>query len=204
MAVGLEEMALSGVRRLFSSSNTNVLLRPFNAQLPKMCERVLEATKRYHSSVNYFNFPRFFGNSSRMDFQSYSKTKLMWLTAGSCLFLGLSFRSRASCKSLKYSTEVVSRVPSLKLYQYRTCPFCCKARTYLDYAGFQYEVVEVNPLTRKEMKFSDYRKVPFIVSADGVQVCMLQYCIGKGSLREHCDYIYGRTIQSFNLIRLHE
>jgi len=53
-----------------------------------------------------------------------------------------------------------------KLYQYATCPFCCKVRAFLEYYDFDYEKVEVNPVTRKEIKFSEYRKVPFIKSED--------------------------------------
>lgn len=49
------------------------------------------------------------------------------------------------------------------LYQYATCPFCCKVRTFLDYYGIAYDIVEVNPVSRKEIKFSDYRKVPFMM-----------------------------------------
>ena len=52
------------------------------------------------------------------------------------------------------------------LYQYATCPFCCKVRTFLDYYDIDYEIVEVNPVTRKEIKFSDYRKVPFMRSSE--------------------------------------
>ncbi|MFH4978983.1 hypothetical protein AB6A40_005692 [Gnathostoma spinigerum] len=54
---------------------------------------------------------------------------------------------------------------NLKLYQYQTCPFCCKVRAALDYYGFSYEVIEVNPITRKQLKFSkDYKKVPIVVA----------------------------------------
>ena len=67
--------------------------------------------------------------------------------------------------------KVSSFVPSLMLYQYQTCPFCCKTRAFLDYHGISYEVVEVNPLFRREIKFSKYRKVPFII-CDDIQVCM--------------------------------
>ena len=64
-----------------------------------------------------------------------------------------------------------AHLPSIKLYQYQTCPFCCKTRAFLDYYGINYEIVEVNPLFRREIKFSKYRKVPFIVCGDNVQVC---------------------------------
>ncbi|XP_028664421.1 prostaglandin E synthase 2 [Erpetoichthys calabaricus] len=51
----------------------------------------------------------------------------------------------------------------LILYQYQTCPFCSKVRAFLDYHGMTYNIVEVNPVLRKEIKFSDYRKVPILV-----------------------------------------
>lgn len=60
--------------------------------------------------------------------------------------------------------------PELCLYQYHTCPFCCKARAFLDYYGYDYEIVEVNPLFKEETKFSStYRKVP-ILTVDDSQV----------------------------------
>lgn len=67
-----------------------------------------------------------------------------------------------------------SKVPSITLYQYQTCPFCCKARAFLEYYGLEYSIVEVNPLTRKEIKFSQYKKVPITV-VNGVQVSSLHY-----------------------------
>lgn len=106
----------------------------------------------------------------------WNRTKLICATAaGSCLFLGISFHSTVFCETTVTQHQFVkgsmlSKIPQLTLYQYRTCPFCCKARAYLDYSGIPYTVVEVNPLFKKEMKFSNYRKVPFIVSSDGTQV----------------------------------
>ncbi|XP_043914077.1 prostaglandin E synthase 2 [Protopterus annectens] len=55
----------------------------------------------------------------------------------------------------------------LTLYQYKTCPFCSKVRSFLDYHGLPYQVVEVNPVMRKEVKFSSYRKVPIILADAG-------------------------------------
>lgn len=55
----------------------------------------------------------------------------------------------------------------LTLYQYKACPFCSKVRVFLDYHQLPYEVVEVNPLMRKEIKFSPYRKVPILLANTG-------------------------------------
>lgn len=54
------------------------------------------------------------------------------------------------------------------LYQYEVCPFCNKVRAFLDYHNLPYRVVEVNPLTKAELKWSDYKKVPVIL-IDGKQ-----------------------------------
>ena len=58
----------------------------------------------------------------------------------------------------------------VKLYQYHNCPFCCKVRAFLDYYGIEYERVEVNPLLKTQIKFSNYRKVPIVIVDDKQQV----------------------------------
>mmetsp|Transcript_4789 Transcript_4789/g.7245 ORF Transcript_4789/g.7245 Transcript_4789/m.7245 type:complete len:318 (+) Transcript_4789:41-994(+) len=52
----------------------------------------------------------------------------------------------------------------ISLFQYKICPFCNKVKAVMDYLGVQYRTVEVNPLTKKEIKFSkDYQKVPVVL-----------------------------------------
>ncbi|XP_045463904.1 prostaglandin E synthase 2 isoform X1 [Harmonia axyridis] len=51
----------------------------------------------------------------------------------------------------------------LTLYQYQTCPFCCKVRAFLDYHGISYDVIEVDPVLRQSIKWSPYKKVPILV-----------------------------------------
>ena len=59
----------------------------------------------------------------------------------------------------------------IKLYQYEACPFCWKVRAFLQYKGLSYEKIEVHPLNKKEIAFSeDYRKVPILIGEDGEQV----------------------------------
>ena len=50
-----------------------------------------------------------------------------------------------------FSTSLEA-VPSITLYQYNICPFCNKAKVLLNYVGLDYEAVEVNPLTKAELK----------------------------------------------------
>ena len=67
------------------------------------------------------------------------------------------------------------------LYQYATCPFCCKVRAYLDFYGVEYDIVEVNPIFRNEIKFSEYRKVPILKFSDvQVRLCyVLNFQTGR-------------------------
>lgn len=51
----------------------------------------------------------------------------------------------------------------LTLYQYYTCPFCCKVRAFLDYYGISYNIVEVDPVLRQSIKWSPYKKVPILL-----------------------------------------
>lgn len=53
---------------------------------------------------------------------------------------------------------------NLVLFQYQTCPFCCKVRAFLDYSGFTYSVVEVDSVLRQSLKWSPYKKVPSLLA----------------------------------------
>lgn len=62
----------------------------------------------------------------------------------------------------------------LTLYQYKTCPFCSKVRAFLDFHALPYQVVEVNPVRRAEIKFSSYRKVPILLAQEGESLVSLR------------------------------
>ncbi|XP_062118027.1 uncharacterized protein LOC133831671 [Humulus lupulus] len=64
------------------------------------------------------------------------------------------------------------------LYQYEACPFCNKVKAFLDYYDIPYKVVEVNPISKKEIKWSDYKKVPILV-VDGEQLVDSSVIINK-------------------------
>lgn len=49
------------------------------------------------------------------------------------------------------------------LFQFQTCPFCCKVRAYLDSVGISYSVVEVDAVLRQDIKWSKYKKVPMVL-----------------------------------------
>jgi hypothetical protein len=49
------------------------------------------------------------------------------------------------------------------LYQYETSPYSSQIRTYLDYFGFNYETIEVDPLSKVEAKAITKRpKIPIV------------------------------------------
>lgn len=58
-----------------------------------------------------------------------------------------------------------------KLYQYAVCPFCKKVEAILKLKKIPYEAIEVHPLNKKEIKFSEsYKKVPIYIDEEGRQV----------------------------------
>ncbi|EDV96786.1 prostaglandin E synthase 2 [Drosophila grimshawi] len=60
------------------------------------------------------------------------------------------------------------------LFQFQTCPFCCKVRAYLDYMGVSYSVVEVDAVLRQDIRWSSVKKVPMVLirQQDGQYVQM--------------------------------
>ena len=80
-------------------------------------------------------------------------------------FYGLNTLNQVKCEDGE-SPTVEENEESIILYQFASCPFCNKVRTFLDYYGLKYKIVEVDPLFKSEIKFSSYRKVPIVVIQD--------------------------------------
>ncbi|CAH1435441.1 unnamed protein product [Lactuca virosa] len=74
------------------------------------------------------------------------------------------------------------------LYQYQACPFCNKVKAFLEYYDIPYKIVEVNPINKKEIKWSDYKKVP-ILMVDGEQMVDSTDIIDKMFQRMHPDSV---------------
>ncbi|KAG8460570.1 hypothetical protein KFE25_011345 [Diacronema lutheri] len=88
----------------------------------------------------------------------------------------LELERRAVCQAKALTTAAAAATPpaaggalasrALTLYQYEICPFCNKVKAVLDYFDVPYATVDVNPLTKAELKFSaDYKKVPVLTAA---------------------------------------
>uniref|UniRef100_A0A7N0U3W8 Prostaglandin E synthase 2 n=1 Tax=Kalanchoe fedtschenkoi TaxID=63787 RepID=A0A7N0U3W8_KALFE len=86
---------------------------------------------------------------------------------------GIVFFSAAASQAAQevHAKEAIPRVKfdEVVLYQYEACPFCNKVKAFLDYYDIPYKIVEVNPISKKEIKWSDYKKVP-ILQVDGEQL----------------------------------
>lgn len=55
----------------------------------------------------------------------------------------------------------------ITLYQYQNCPFCSKVRAFLLAYNIPFEMVEVHPLFKKEIAFSEYKKLPLLTIEQG-------------------------------------
>ncbi|CAI5515727.1 unnamed protein product [Closterium sp. Naga37s-1] len=87
-----------------------------------------------------------------------------WLLAAGASFSLVAAFSGTATVAAKERPEVdLGRDAEVVLYQYEACPFCNKVKAFLDYYDIPYRVVEVNPVGKKELKWSPYKKVPVLV-----------------------------------------
>ncbi|XP_051509049.1 prostaglandin E synthase 2 [Myxocyprinus asiaticus] len=118
------------------------------------------------------------GAGFRSRLQLYAPVRGSGRVVGCAFLLGGGFGLYQTIKLTlqRHLAEEQTNAPELStdlkltLYQYKTCPFCSKVRAFLDYHGLQYEIVEVNPVMRQEIKWSTYRKVPILVVDGTVQI----------------------------------
>ncbi|CAI7772889.1 unnamed protein product [Closterium sp. NIES-53] len=93
-----------------------------------------------------------------------SNSARSWLLAAGASFSLVAAFSGTATVAAKERPEVdLGRDTEVVLYQYEACPFCNKVKAFLDYYDIPYRVVEVNPVGKKELKWSPYKKVPVLV-----------------------------------------
>jgi microsomal prostaglandin-E synthase 2 len=68
----------------------------------------------------------------------------------------------------KVQMEGSERPSALIVYQYKICPFCNRVKALFDYLKLDYTVVEVNPVTKSQIMFSQKKKVPVVKFNDEV------------------------------------
>ena len=64
--------------------------------------------------------------------------------------------------------RVVNDLPTM--YCFETCPFCFKVKALLGSRDIEYSKVEVDPIFKTQLKWSDWGMVPVFVDVDGTQV----------------------------------
>ncbi|GJP38791.1 hypothetical protein CLOM_g23202 [Closterium sp. NIES-68] len=85
------------------------------------------------------------------------------LAAGASFSLVAAFSGTATAVAKERPEVPLGRDAEVVLYQYEACPFCNKVKAFLDYYDLPYRVVEVNPVGKKELKWSEYKKVPVLM-----------------------------------------
>ena len=88
--------------------------------------------------------------------------------------LAASTRHYSSSSSVAAAAAAASTVNSVQdpitIYQYKICPYCSRPKTFLEYMKVPYEAVEVNPITKAELKkvTTDLKKVPVMTYKEEV------------------------------------
>eukprot|EP00268_Persea_americana_P010395 TRINITY_DN14229_c0_g2_i1.p1 TRINITY_DN14229_c0_g2~~TRINITY_DN14229_c0_g2_i1.p1 ORF type:complete len:332 (+),score=59.00 TRINITY_DN14229_c0_g2_i1:236-1231(+) len=150
--------------------------------LPRSTTAILQHFTSFStSSSSSCNGSRFFSPTCHLPFSS-RPLSLALAGAVSFSFAASSFSTEAALAKEPLSADRLPR--NVVLYQYEACPFCNKVKAFLDYHDIPYEVVEVNPLSKKEIKWSDYKKVP-ILTVEGEQLVDSSEIIEKLSRRVH-------------------
>ena len=144
------------------TSSISSLVRPSVTALNPtgtFCELTLSTLP----SIRAFHHQRTHHTATRLP-----RISLLASSGLAALFVGF----HVHCQSSKNDPAPSPVLPELTLYQYQMCPYCNKARAFLDYHDIGYNVVEVDLFFRRKLKSFKYRKVPFIM-VNGMQVCVI-------------------------------
>jgi len=86
-----------------------------------------------------------------------------WWPSSRVAMTRMSFRNQTTATVTGINDDDEIHRFRYRLYKYKICPFSNIAKVFLEYQKIPYEPVEVNPLTRAELGFSDnYRKVSIV------------------------------------------
>ena len=155
-----------------SNSSRTLVCRHFSALTP---QQPSISHKNYYRNASYDSAGEKFQTVDRS--KPYKKIIFGGIVAGTIYALGMKWWSDQQYKAsllqeghaMSYKDyQITEEIPEFKvarslrnpadntkikftLYQYQTCPFCCKARAFLDYFGLNYDVIEVNSVTRKQV-----------------------------------------------------
>ncbi|THG20758.1 hypothetical protein TEA_003832 [Camellia sinensis var. sinensis] len=136
---------------------------------------LFQQSKLYGSGFSSVKQPRWF--SPHHSIAKHSTPRSAEECVAGTMFFSVAASSSSSslaedvhdAKELPPQSMKLFNPKDVVLYQYQACPFCNKVKAFLDYHDIPYKIVEVNPINKKEIKWSDYKKVPILV-VDGEQM----------------------------------
>ena len=112
---------------------------------------------------------RWMGSSAMTGGSGYMLGALAVVGAGGTIYAARLRKNKTSTADDVNDVEAISKLSiedlrkhGVILYRYLTCPFCGKLKAFLDYQNIPYELVEVDPLFKSQMKGMGYSKVPFL------------------------------------------
>lgn len=109
-------------------------------------------------TINYSS--KLLGTLSKNTTISYGNASIILCLA--VLFNSSSIGSNNHVINCDSNDEI--KTNKIQIYQYLICPFCNRVKSYLDYSNIDYEVIEVNPLTKSEINFPvKSKKVPIAI-----------------------------------------
>lgn len=111
-------------------------------------------------NINIIRLSRYSNNQS-------SRIHMMTSTNRNSQFHPNDMKTVAAVTLTTIATSSEQPSPDITIYQYHICPFCNRVKALLDYSGTHYHTVEVNPLTKNEIKQfkKQYQKVPIVTIA---------------------------------------
>lgn len=149
---------LSAVRRAVDGFSATQFPAGNPVYHQRLSQVALFSTSNNNSSArsHWFSYDRISNHSSRAAAHAVAGTMLFSVAATTLV----------EEVHAKEPIQAKFRPNDVVLYQYEACPFCNKVKAFLDYYDIAYKVIEVNPISKKEIKWSDYKKVP-ILMVDG-------------------------------------
>ncbi|XP_074279103.1 uncharacterized protein LOC141604585 [Silene latifolia] len=118
-----------------------------------------------------------------------------FLGAASALLFSAAAAATTLSQEAYAKEQPLHKFNDVVLYQYEACPFCNKVKAFLDYFNIPYKVVEVHPFSKKEIKWSEYKKVP-ILTVEGQPLVNSSDIISTLFKRMHSEESTGSTITS--------
>ena len=94
---------------------------------------------------------------------THKRFTITQVAISSTLFVKLTAK-QARMEEYSSVASQVNKPEKMILYQYKICPFCNRVKALLNYIDEDYKIVEVSPLTKSQLSFTEHKKVPVAVA----------------------------------------